>query len=63
MSCTSGMPSPASPTTSLGVYLPKPNPDTVVARSFAALEAGAAQVLADEATHAVKQGLNAEPLQ
>lgn len=44
-----------------GFDLPKLSPDTVVARSFAALEAGAGEVLVDEITRAVKQGLNAEP--
>lgn len=44
-----------------GFDLPKLSPDTVVARCFAALEAGAAEVLVDEITRAVKQGLIAEP--
>ncbi len=44
-----------------GFDLPKLGPDTVVARSFAALEAGAGEVLVDEITRAVKQGLIAEP--
>lgn len=44
-----------------GFDLPKLSPDTVVARSFAALEAGAGEVLVDEIVRAVKQGLIAEP--
>lgn len=43
-----------------GFDLPKLSPATVVERTFAALEAGAAEVLVDETTRAVKQGLNAE---
>lgn len=44
-----------------GFDLPKLSPATVVERTFAALEAGASEVLVDELTRAVKQGLTAEP--
>lgn len=44
-----------------GFDLPKLAPSAVVARTFAALETGAAEVLVDEITRAVKQGLIAEP--
>ncbi|WP_313033481.1 SDR family oxidoreductase [Massilia alkalitolerans] len=44
-----------------GFDLPKLTPSAVVARTFAALETGAAEVLVDEITRAVKQGLIAEP--
>ncbi len=44
-----------------GFDLPKQAPRAVVARTFAALETGAAEVLVDEFTRAVKQGLIAEP--
>ncbi len=41
--------------------IPKLSTATVVERSFAALEAGLSEVLVDESTRAVKQGLVAEP--
>ena len=41
--------------------MPKSSPELIVARTFDALEAGADEVLADEQTRAVKQGLSAEP--
>lgn len=41
--------------------IPKLSTGTVVERTFAALEAGASEVLVDEKTRAVKQGLTAEP--
>lgn len=44
-----------------GFDMPKLAPATVVERTFAALEAGAGEVLVDEAARAVKQGLSAEP--
>ena len=44
-----------------GFDLPKLTTEVVVERAFAALEAGASEVLADEVTRAVKQGLTAEP--
>lgn len=44
-----------------GFDLPKLTPSAVVARTLAALETGAAEVLVDEITRAVKQGLIAEP--
>ena len=44
-----------------GFDLPKLAPGAVVERTFAALEAGASEVLVDEVTRAVKQGLTAEP--
>lgn len=44
-----------------GFDLPKLSPGTVVERVFAALEAGASEVLVDEAARAAKQGLSAEP--
>ncbi|RZA32802.1 MAG: SDR family oxidoreductase [Lysobacteraceae bacterium] len=44
-----------------GFDLPKLTPGTVVERVFAALEAGASEVLVDDITRAVKQGLVAEP--
>jgi NAD(P)-dependent dehydrogenase (short-subunit alcohol dehydrogenase family) len=44
-----------------GFDVPKSSPDVVVARTFDALEAGAEEILADEATRQVKQGLSAEP--
>lgn len=40
---------------------PKQSPDAVVRQAFDALEAGAEEVLADDATRQVKQGLSAEP--
>ena len=44
-----------------GIDFPKSTPGVVVARTFDALEAGAEEVLADEITRQVKQGLSAEP--
>jgi NAD(P)-dependent dehydrogenase (short-subunit alcohol dehydrogenase family) len=44
-----------------GIDAPKSDADTIVARAFDALEAGAQEVLADELTRQVKQGLVAEP--
>jgi hypothetical protein len=44
-----------------GFDAPKLPPGLVVARTFDALEAGAEEVLADEFTQQVKQGLSAEP--
>lgn len=44
-----------------GVDLPKARPEDIVARALDALEAGADEVLADELTRQVKQGLAAEP--
>jgi NAD(P)-dependent dehydrogenase (short-subunit alcohol dehydrogenase family) len=44
-----------------GFDLPKLAPDEVVRRTLDALEAGAEEVLADELTRQVKQGLSAEP--
>lgn len=44
-----------------GFDLPKLTPATVVERVFAALEAGASEVLVDDITRAVKAGLVAEP--
>lgn len=44
-----------------GIDMPKLPPELVVERAFDALEAGAKEVLADEATQQVKRGLNAEP--
>jgi NAD(P)-dependent dehydrogenase (short-subunit alcohol dehydrogenase family) len=43
------------------VQAPKTDADTIVARALDALEAGAEEVLADELTRQVKQGLVAEP--
>lgn len=40
---------------------PKLAPEDVVAQAFDALEAGAEEVLADDATRQVKQGLSANP--
>ncbi len=40
---------------------PKSSADDIVRRAFDALEAGAEEVLADDLTRAVKQGLSAEP--
>ena len=39
---------------------PKASPDDVVAQTFAALEAGQFEVLADALTRQVKQGLSAD---
>lgn len=44
-----------------GFDVPKTPPSVVVARTFDGLEAGAEEVLADEFTQQVKQGLSAEP--
>jgi NAD(P)-dependent dehydrogenase (short-subunit alcohol dehydrogenase family) len=44
-----------------GLDVPKSSPEVIVARTFDALEAGAEEVLADEQTRAVKQGLSADP--
>lgn len=44
-----------------GIPMPKSTPEEIVARAFDALEAGADEVLADEMTQQVKQGLSAEP--
>ena len=44
-----------------GIDMPKSPPELIVRRSFDALEAGAEEVLADEITQQVKQGLSAEP--
>jgi NAD(P)-dependent dehydrogenase (short-subunit alcohol dehydrogenase family) len=44
-----------------GIDMPKSSPDVIVSRSFDALEAGAEEVLADERTREVKQGLSADP--
>ena len=44
-----------------GFDVPKSTPEEVVRRTFDALEAGAEEVLVDERTRQVKQGLSAEP--
>ena len=44
-----------------GIEAPKSTPEAIVARALDALEAGAEEVLADEITGQVKQGLAAEP--
>ncbi|MCZ8393701.1 SDR family oxidoreductase [Achromobacter xylosoxidans] len=44
-----------------GLDAPKSTPELVVRQAFDALEAGAEEVLADDATRQVKQGLSAEP--
>lgn len=44
-----------------GIDAPKSTPEAIVARALDALEAGADEVLADEITQQVKQGLAAEP--
>ena len=44
-----------------GIDFPKSSPDVIVRRTFDALEAGAEEVLADDITRQVKQGLSAEP--
>jgi hypothetical protein len=41
--------------------VPKSNPEVIVRRTLDALEAGAEEVLADEMTRQVKQGLSADP--
>ena len=43
------------------IDMPKSSPDVVVRRALDAVEAGAEEVLADELTRQVKQGLSAEP--
>jgi len=43
------------------ITAPKSNPDDVVRQTLAALEAGKQEILADEASRRVKQGLSAEP--
>lgn len=44
-----------------GFDAPKLSPDFVVARAFAALEAGASEVAIDEWTQQIKRGLSGEP--
>lgn len=44
-----------------GLDAPKSTPESVVRQAFDALEAGAEEVLADDATRQVKQGLSAQP--
>ncbi len=44
-----------------GFDVPKIAPDAVVASAYDALEAGQSEVLVDELTRAVKQGMTAEP--
>jgi NAD(P)-dependent dehydrogenase (short-subunit alcohol dehydrogenase family) len=44
-----------------GIEMPKSSPEQIVARAFDALEAGAEEILADDFTQQVKQGLVAEP--
>ncbi len=44
-----------------GIDAPKSTPENIVARALDGLEAGAQEVLADELTQQVKQGLSAEP--
>jgi NAD(P)-dependent dehydrogenase (short-subunit alcohol dehydrogenase family) len=44
-----------------GIDLPKSPPEVIVGRTFDALEAGAEEVLADERTRQIKQGLSADP--
>lgn len=44
-----------------GLDAPKSTPESVVRQAFDALEAGAEEVLADDATRQVKQGLAAKP--
>lgn len=44
-----------------GLDAPKSTPESVVRQAFDALEAGAEEVLADDATRQVKQGLAAQP--
>ncbi len=43
------------------IHAPKSNPNDVVQQTFAALQAGQDEVLADEVTRQVKRGLSAEP--
>jgi len=44
-----------------GLDVPKSSPEVIVRRTLDALEAGAEEVLADEMTRQVKQGLSADP--
>jgi len=44
-----------------GLDFPKSSPEVIVRRTLDALEAGAEEVLADDITRQVKQGLSAEP--
>lgn len=44
-----------------GIDMPKSSPDVVVRRALDAVEAGAEEVLADERTRQVKEGLSAQP--
>ena len=44
-----------------GIELPKSTPEAIVRQACDALEAGADEVLADEITRQVKQGLSAQP--
>ena len=44
-----------------GIDAPKSTPQAIVSEAFDALEAGEEEVLADEATRAVKQGLSVRP--
>jgi NAD(P)-dependent dehydrogenase (short-subunit alcohol dehydrogenase family) len=44
-----------------GVEMPKSTPEGIVEQALDALEAGAQEVLADELTRQVKQGLSADP--
>jgi NAD(P)-dependent dehydrogenase (short-subunit alcohol dehydrogenase family) len=44
-----------------GIDMPKSTPEAIVARAFDGLEAGAEEILADELTRQVKQGLSAQP--
>lgn len=44
-----------------GIDAPKSTPEQIVRQAFDALEAGAEEVLADEITRQVKQGLSAQP--
>jgi len=44
-----------------GMDVPKSSPEVIVRRTLDALEAGAEEVLADEMTRQVKQGLSADP--
>lgn len=44
-----------------GIDAPKSTPEDIASRALDALEAGAEEVLADETTRQVKQGLSAQP--
>jgi NAD(P)-dependent dehydrogenase (short-subunit alcohol dehydrogenase family) len=44
-----------------GIDGPKSTPESIVSQAFGGLEAGAEEVLADDRTRQVKQGLSAEP--